>query len=249
MIARASQSERVDAIKAERRELTKLVEKAAGRKKLTPMQAALLRRLVNLWIAHRNGEGVIRPGRKRLAKQVGCSVDTVRVALGEFRSRGILRVVRHSEGGRHPTHYTLDLQALREHYGPPIPREAPGVLVEIDRRGPGGNPPPPPGGFPPPPPGGFPPGGSDPHPGGKSVTDIDIDSNGGSRCDGEAGTPDAEEVDVSRLSPADRGWVLTRRAGQSVADALRAGGRWPPRYVVRRARQPDRDPSLFRKAG
>jgi hypothetical protein len=117
----------------ERAELRRMV-RGITKDKLTKSERLILEKLVNLWMTHRFGEGVIRPGRSRLAKQCDVHLDTVRVALARFRELSIIAPVAYAKGGTQATRYVVNLDVLRRLYGPAIPVSTPGKMIELNRR-------------------------------------------------------------------------------------------------------------------
>lgn len=70
--------------------------------------------LVNLWLEHRKkADGVIHPGRKRIARKAKVSIITVARCFAKLREKGALAVVSHGRGeGQKPTHYRVDYDNL-----------------------------------------------------------------------------------------------------------------------------------------
>lgn len=125
---RAAASARV-----ERADLRRII-RAIGREHCTKSEKLILEKVVNLWFAHRYGEGVIRPGRERLAKQCQVHSNTVKTALAKFRALGIMNAVAYAKGGTKATRYTVNLDVLRRLFGPALPVEIPGNLVPMKGR-------------------------------------------------------------------------------------------------------------------
>lgn len=100
---------------------------------LSNNEQAIFVAIVNLWFHHRNGrEGVIRPGREKLAKRSNTSVRTVQRVLLRLREAGALNVVSNANGGGHKaTRYTVNIMALMELCGVKLPENAPGNLAIV----------------------------------------------------------------------------------------------------------------------
>lgn len=129
----AKQAQRIAAkARQERREFREIIRRI-GRKDLTKSQKAILEVLVNLWFAHRYGEGVIRPGRERLAKRCDVHVNTVKSTLDRLRTLNVITAVEYASGGSKATRYTVDLDTIRSLWGGALPLVAEGDLVEIKR--------------------------------------------------------------------------------------------------------------------
>jgi DNA repair protein RadD len=114
----------------ERREIRGILARTT-RRDLTSSHKDILEHLVHLWFAHRYGEGVIRPGRERIAKRCRVSVSTVKAALALFRKMGIISVASLGKGGAGATRYTLDLQVIRRLWGGRLPQVVAGELVLV----------------------------------------------------------------------------------------------------------------------
>lgn len=117
--------------RAERREMRAIIQKIK-RDQLTKSQKMLLEVIVNLWFAHRFGEGVIRPGRSRLAKRCDVSLRTVETALAEFRAHGIVEAVAFLKGGSKATRYIVHLDKIRQLRGGAAPKARDGHLARLD---------------------------------------------------------------------------------------------------------------------
>ena len=111
-------------------ELRRLV-RGIGKADLTKSEKLILERIVNLWLAHRYKEGVIRPGRSRLAKLCDVHVNTVKTTLGKLRALGVICPVAYAKGGRNATRYTVNLDVLKHRFGGPLPLVAPGELALV----------------------------------------------------------------------------------------------------------------------
>ena len=82
----------------------------------TKAERDVLLAFVNHWLHHRKDkEGVVYPGRKRLAKKAGVTGRTVTSALAMFRASGIIVAVAHLEGrdGK-ATEYWVDPDRLSD---------------------------------------------------------------------------------------------------------------------------------------
>lgn len=66
----------------------------------------------NLWFHHRNGDGFIHPGAKKVAEKMECSVRTINGVMGELRDEGFLIPLAYAKGGRNATRYAVDLAAI-----------------------------------------------------------------------------------------------------------------------------------------
>lgn len=99
------------------------------------LERELITLLANLWFHHRgeNGEGVIRPGRKYLAKRARCSERTVTSLLKRLRDAGVLITVAYGKGGRKATRYKLDMHKLMVWCGVRFPEEVQGALKLLAR--------------------------------------------------------------------------------------------------------------------
>lgn len=91
--------------------------------------------ILNLWFHHRGAQmmGVIRPGRKYLAKHCGCCVRTVASVLKRLREANILLTIAYAKGGRRATQYRLDTHALMVWCGVKFPEVANGALKLLAR--------------------------------------------------------------------------------------------------------------------
>ena len=118
----------------EQRQIRAIVRKIK-RDKLTKGQRDVLTVIVNQWFHHRNGpEGVIRPGKERIAKRANVCIRTVATALELFRSMGIICAVQYAKGGTKATRYTVNLTALRDAFDPHGVQTIEGVLVPFQAR-------------------------------------------------------------------------------------------------------------------
>ena len=94
-------------------QLRRFVRKAIRNSKMTRGQKEITTSIVNLWFHHRNGpEGIIRPGRKRLARQAGVTIVTVSRSLSMLKTAGVLTATKNPKGGVRPTHYIVNLNNL-----------------------------------------------------------------------------------------------------------------------------------------
>lgn len=106
-------------------------------KQLTRGQKDVALYIANLWLHHRNGpEGVIRPGRARIAKKTEVSPRTVSTVLKMMREGGVLVPVSHDGGGSGPTRYTMRLRKIFGFCGQKMPEFMQGELTEIFDRTP-----------------------------------------------------------------------------------------------------------------
>lgn len=102
--------------------------------KLTKSERDVLLVIVNLWLHHRYGpEGVIRPGRKFIAKRADVCLNTVKRSLSRFRDMGIIWAVQYAQGGTKATRYKVDLLALEDALDPHGIKTLPGKLIEWRR--------------------------------------------------------------------------------------------------------------------
>lgn len=88
--------------------------------------------IVNLWL-HRKShvDGVIHPGREKIAKKAGVTVKTVSRTMAGLRDAGVLETVSHAHGGwNSSTRYKVNLVPLFGHCGCRLPEWIPGDLVE-----------------------------------------------------------------------------------------------------------------------
>lgn len=74
--------------------------------------------LTNLWFYHRNGEGFIRPGNKKIAGKLECSVRTSITTTNRLQEMGYLIPVAYPKGGRRPTWYAVDIGKIIDDYCP-----------------------------------------------------------------------------------------------------------------------------------
>ena len=88
--------------------------------------------IVNLWFHHRNGpEGVIHPGRDKLAKSAKCTVKSVSRCLSMLKVAGVVVAVKYENGGQLSTRYRVRIGALLALCGCDIPGEIGGQLYAI----------------------------------------------------------------------------------------------------------------------
>ena len=77
-----------------------LVRAAIRKSDMTKGEQAVALAVANLWFHHRNGpEGIIRPGRQRLALKARVSVRTVASTLAMLRAASVLVAVEYAKGG------------------------------------------------------------------------------------------------------------------------------------------------------
>ena len=76
---------------------------------LTRCERDITMALVNHWLHHRKkNDGVVHPGREKLAKRSGASLASVKRTLAMLRDAKVVRAVAHLEGrGRCATEYRL----------------------------------------------------------------------------------------------------------------------------------------------
>lgn len=94
---------------AARRATRVCIRKAKG---LTRTEREILVHMTSLWYHHRNGQGVIYPGREGVAKKCRCSIRTVASALEKFRQMGFIVPVKYAKGGSKSTRYTVDIVTI-----------------------------------------------------------------------------------------------------------------------------------------
>ncbi len=115
--------------------MRRFVRSSIQRSPLTSAEAKITTALVNLWFHHKNGEGLIRPGREKVAKRARVSVRTVASCLLMLRENNVLKIVSHGNGGWHTaTRYRLDIIALLELCGHKFPAEFNGELHTLSGR-------------------------------------------------------------------------------------------------------------------
>ena len=91
----------------------RFVRSAVQKSHLTKSERQVTLMIVNLWFYHKSGEGVIYPGREKIAKKLRVSVRTVASTLAILREAGALKVVSHLKGGgRAATRYKLKFVPL-----------------------------------------------------------------------------------------------------------------------------------------
>jgi len=80
----------------------------------TKSQRDVVLAFVNHWFANRRKkDGVVHPGREKLAKKAGVSVNTVKRTLALLRATGAIRAEAHLGGLEgNATEYTVDMAAL-----------------------------------------------------------------------------------------------------------------------------------------
>ena len=94
-------------------QLRRFVRKAIRGSKMTRGQKEITTAIVNLWFHHRNGpEGIIRPGRKRLARHTQFTIKTVSRTFATLKKAGVLTATKNPKGGVRPTHYIVNLNNL-----------------------------------------------------------------------------------------------------------------------------------------
>jgi hypothetical protein len=92
-----------------RRATRNCIRKGAG---LTRTERDILTHLTALWYHHRNNSGIIRPGRKAIAKKCQCSIPTVTRALSKFTEMQFIEAVKYAKGGRNATRWTVDISTI-----------------------------------------------------------------------------------------------------------------------------------------
>lgn len=98
----------------------------------TKSQRDVVLYIANLWLHHRNGrEGVIRPGRERIAKKANVSVRTVASVMADMRDAGVLIPVAYPKGGRRATQYKMRISKIFEYCGHEMPEWMRGELIEV----------------------------------------------------------------------------------------------------------------------
>jgi hypothetical protein len=100
---------------------------------MTPGQKSVVIQILNLWLHHRNGvNGIIHPGRERLAKVGRVSVRTVAATLKMLRDASVLKVTARPYGeGQKPTEYTMNTISLLVLCGAELPKWIEGELTEM----------------------------------------------------------------------------------------------------------------------
>ena len=94
-------------------QMRRFVRRAIAQSDLTRAEKEITIAIANLWFHHRNGpEKIIRPGRKRLARQTKVTIKTVSRTFRALKSAGAITAIRNPRGGVKPTHYTVNLPAL-----------------------------------------------------------------------------------------------------------------------------------------
>jgi hypothetical protein len=114
----------------------RIVRQQVGKaKNLTRAERDITLSIVSLWFTHRGHDdsGIIRPGRKYLAKKVRCSVRTVASTLDKLRKAGALQIVAYAKGGRRATQYRVDLETLMKWAGAKLPEVIKGPLRLLKR--------------------------------------------------------------------------------------------------------------------
>lgn len=87
--------------------------------------------LMNIWFVRKKTDGVMHPGRKKIAKMANCSIRTVASIMARMREAGALIVVSHGKGGRASTRYKMDFIKLILFLGYKLPIEVAGELKKI----------------------------------------------------------------------------------------------------------------------
>jgi hypothetical protein len=88
--------------------------------------------ILNIWF-QKKAQGVMYPGRKKLARMGGVSVRTVATILAEMRAAGALKVISHGKGGRASTRYSLDMKGLILFLGYKLPEVVQGTLGKVTK--------------------------------------------------------------------------------------------------------------------
>lgn len=94
---------------AERRIIRNGIQKARS---IPLRERTALMFFTNLWFYHRNVDGFIRPGAKRLAQKLECSERTARSVLKYHREAGYLIELKYGKGGRNATRYAVNLALI-----------------------------------------------------------------------------------------------------------------------------------------
>jgi len=91
--------------------------------KFTKSERDVMLALVNHWFAHRaKDDGIIHPGRKKLAKKAKVSLKTVSRCLGMLRENNAIIAVAHLHGmNGNATEYAVDTAAFFKLCGAKIP--------------------------------------------------------------------------------------------------------------------------------
>lgn len=104
---------------------------AVRRAKISKNKRDLVLALLNIWFK-RKAEGLMYPGRKKLAKMAGISIRTAATILAEMREAGALEVICYGKGGRgKATRYRMNLTKLIVYLGFKLPKEVKGALGRV----------------------------------------------------------------------------------------------------------------------
>jgi len=88
--------------------------------------------ILNIWFSKKS-QGVMYPGRKKLARMSGVSIRTVATILADMRAAGALEVISHGKGGRASTRYKMNVKGLVLFLGYKLPEVVQGTLSKITK--------------------------------------------------------------------------------------------------------------------
>lgn len=109
----------------------RLVREAVRKSDMTKSEKAVTLALANIWFHHK-AQGVMYPGREKIARREQVSIKTVTRTMAKLREAGCLVVVSHAKGGRAATRYRLQTMRLMEFCGVDFPDSREGELTRFD---------------------------------------------------------------------------------------------------------------------